>query len=184
MKLITFSIISLFVFLFSSFENGKKAFDNADEIAWSESSKLTWDDFKGIPDTSKVYVWAETTYKIQITDLILEKEVPKYKVRCYFIKSASWTITDDKLSLMHEQLHFDIAELYARKIRKKFESLNAQKCTDLDKYHNVYETYGKELESFQNLYDNSVYFKDNELGKWIKQNSLELIRLNKYKFTE
>ena len=86
-------------------------------IEWRAGTKLTWDDFKGEPDT-------------EISKLAMTKSKLKYKWGCdedelnfiitaRFDRGVSWKqgkITDHILA--HEQLHFDLTELYARKMRK------------------------------------------------------------------
>jgi len=42
-----------------------------------------------------------------------------FLVRCFFEPETSWTITSDSSLLVHEQMHFNLAEYYARVLRKK-----------------------------------------------------------------
>jgi predicted secreted Zn-dependent protease len=75
-------------------------------------------------------------------------------VKCFFDRTKSWT--KDKKSaylLSHEQLHFDITELFVRKLRKQLASLgnDCQKLNDyVEKYYN--ENY-KEYVAYQAAYD-------------------------------
>jgi len=153
-----------------------------DMILWLTKRKLVWDDFRGIPDTSRTNVGAVTQGAIEIIDSNWENEIPKYKIGCFFIKSKSWTRVNDSYSLAHEQLHFDIAELFARKIRKAFDSLNVKKNKDNERYQDIYNFYVAKSEKYQDLYDNQVYFNDFQQQQWIKKVGLELARLKKYEY--
>lgn len=86
-------------------------------ILWSASNKLTWNDFQGNPDTTSNYK-AITTSQIGFTPEI-HKDSIILSVPCNFLKSESWSVRKSNYALLaHEQLHFDIAELVARNIRK------------------------------------------------------------------
>ena len=56
-----------------------------------------------------------------------------YKVKAVFNRYKSWTLDTTKYILAHEQLHFDIGELYARKLRKAIKVLS-KKYEMADKY--------------------------------------------------
>ena len=178
MQLLKLSIFIIFIISITSFEKVKCIDD--DQILWKSERKLVWDDFKGIADTSKINVDAITSYKIEVTDSYFENDIPKYQLACYFIKSKSWTITNKKNTLDHEQLHFDIAEIYTRKIRKAFDSLNLKKCVDTNKYNEIYYRLGNECDIYQDKYDNTVYFNDIQQKKWSIKVNTELERLKKY----
>jgi hypothetical protein len=153
-----------------------------DEILWSSKRKLIWADFKGIPDTSRTNVEALTSTKIEITENYELNGIPKHILQCHFIKSKSWTIVNEESTLSHEQLHFDIAEIFTRKIRKAFDSLNIKKIKDYQIYDNIYIFYGNKCETYQKLYDNQVYFNNFQQQQWIKKVGLELARLKKYEY--
>ena len=181
MQLLKLSIFIIFILSITSFEK-VKCIDDDDQILWKSERKLVWDDFKGIADTSMINVDAITSCKIEVTDAYFENDIPKYKLSCYFIKSRSWTITNDKKVLEHEQLHFDISEIFARKIRKAFDSLNLKKCVDTNKYEELYKRLGNESEIYQVKYDNTVYFSDIQQKKWSIKVNAELERLKKYAY--
>ncbi|MFM8431873.1 MAG: hypothetical protein ACKOA1_03660 [Bacteroidota bacterium] len=105
------------------FEDEKK-WDNrteGDTILWSEDYKLKWSDFLGKDDKNSPYsaqsncVYTLMTTPEYRTDTFLIRE----SIQPVLTRGASWVKKDalqDTL-LMHEQLHFDICELYARKFR-------------------------------------------------------------------
>lgn len=164
-------------------ESKKRSFkEDNDQILWSSKRKLVWNDFRGTPDKSKTNVAALTSSKIEIIENYVLNGIPKYVVQCYFIKSKSWTTVSDESTLLHEQLHFDIDELFTRKIRKAFDSLNIKKVKDYQIYDDIYIYYGEKSETYQKLYDNQVYFSDSKQQQWIKKIGTELLRFKKYEY--
>lgn len=103
------------------------------ELSWNEFYKLRWDDFQGKPDENSESD-AGTAIAIRAKPFLVNKKV-KYDVVAIFNRSKSWVRDRSPSLLAHEQLHFDIAELYARKIRKKVKELNAQGVNDIDTYN-------------------------------------------------
>jgi predicted secreted Zn-dependent protease len=55
--------------------------------------------------------------------------------------------------LIHERLHFDIAELYARKIRKKIQELSARNITDIKIYNTMIRELLEESNTIDRQYD-------------------------------
>lgn len=85
-------------------------------IYWCEDRKLSWADFRAVPGTSdfKAMTYSSVPVELKISS---KYGIIGYKVSAIFMRD-SWSSTDDYSSLKHEQLHFDISELYARKIRR------------------------------------------------------------------
>src|SRR6478609_9491217 len=104
--------ISIFLAL-SGWTNINTKKDNL--IIWSASYKLVWSDFRCKPDPHQKQN-AQTFYGLEVE----KNYVVSYeeKVTSYVDRSKSWVEDTTKGSLKHEQLHFDIAELYARKMRE------------------------------------------------------------------
>lgn len=116
-----------------------------DKIFWSENRKLVWEDFqsKNQPNTSKAAAttFCGISYLLNSpTKKFSSKEV---KIESFFVPSKSWAHSDHKtdLVLMHEQSHFDIAELFARRFRKLISDKILDAKTLQKHYTNVYEAY-------------------------------------------
>ena len=111
-----FGIISFIVATLILFNSNTAA---PDIVYWDEHGELTWDDFKGYPAYEKENISALTASGIVQYTGCKEGRIT-YMVQAYFERNESWVkseaLTDYHLA--HEQLHFDITELYARKIRK------------------------------------------------------------------
>ncbi|MGB8703518.1 MAG: DUF922 domain-containing protein, partial [Gillisia sp.] len=93
--------------------------------------QLSWNDFRGKPKSRSGFN-ANTNsgisygYKISGTPATPFLD---YKVIANFYPGLSWVNPESKTTdlLQHEQLHFDISELYARKLRKSLSELSPEK---------------------------------------------------------
>jgi hypothetical protein len=123
-----------------------------DLIDWSANRKLRWSDFKGKPYNMKAEL-AVTDYSISYT-IHSFGDMLHISVRDCFSPQTSWTKdTTRKLLLIHEQGHFDLVEIYARKMRQalrtvnfKFDSVNVQ-------FNKIYTKYYDQLNNERDAYD-------------------------------
>ena len=93
------------------------------DLEWQEGRPLTWSDFPYIRLKSGKKELALTSVKHKVTGRMVEG-APDFEVKVYFIVKDSWTTDTTSVNLLaHEQLHFDIGELYRRKIAKKVKRL-------------------------------------------------------------
>lgn len=136
-----------------------QAQSNDPKITWEEERQLTWDDFRAVPlektlfhantNTGLSYSWGlkGTSQKMELT----------YKVETFFYPEQSWVQEASKNDhlLKHEQLHFDISELHARKLRKILANIDASMINkDSRDYLNAfYEKIDKERGDMQNAFD-------------------------------
>ena len=88
----------------------------------------------------------------------------------------------DSHVLGHEQLHFDITELYARKFRHLIDQIKVSNSVrgQLKTLHN---TINKELSQLQNKYDSETNYSRNvdAQTKWKTYIADELEKFSKYK---
>ena len=109
-------VIAAFLLFISVLTHGQEKF-----LAWNETKPLQWDDFYGkVNDTShfEAESFAEVTYSYRFKN----SYDFDFNVKAIFNRKTSW-IKDGYKSeplLKHEQVHFDIAELYARKLKPAF----------------------------------------------------------------
>lgn len=86
----------------------------------------------------------------------------------------------DSAVLAHEQLHFDIAEIYTRKFRKVIiEDLGSYKQFS-DRHEEVFAEIMKEMRLRQDEYDAEVYPDDSLQVKWQFWVEQELAKLDQY----
>lgn len=100
-------------------------------IAWSANRPLTWADFKTKPTPAdRLAALTSATIDVQAgcTDFVFTSSV-----RAVFVPTESWvrdSATATPNLLRHEQLHFNITELHARRMRQKIALLKLN-CTRL-----------------------------------------------------
>lgn len=184
-----FKLVIIISFIACSFitlhekEVGELSFETDNKILWSSQRKLTWCDFKGKNDSIDDLSVAVTTFVILIErSYYNENGVPVFEIACYFLPEQSWTITNDTLALKHEQLHFDIGELYTRKIRKAFDSLNRKGIKNFEKYETTLNTLYRECEIINDKYDSEVYFNEQRQREWEETIQRELEELKEYDY--
>lgn len=143
-------LLFLFVFVTASFTSEEE------KLAWDEQRQLTWDDFKGVPNPGNGFV-ASTNSGVSFSFSYSERngigEV-EYTVVANFYPQLSWYLAEkvDHYILLHEQNHFDITELHARKLRKTLASLpqNRDFRDQAEAAYNTMETARREM---QEAYD-------------------------------
>ncbi|MBS1933324.1 MAG: DUF922 domain-containing protein [Bacteroidetes bacterium] len=130
-------------------------------IEWKEGSRLTWDDFKRRPDPNSpnaALTGSSIKFNFHYSDNNLQ-----YHIQCLFDKSSSWGRVKTDYILSHEQGHFDITEIYARKLNKALKEYVVKDPDNLSKDLNrIYQTEMKELNEFQNKYDKETNFSINK----------------------
>lgn len=158
-------IVSLSCFAFAQEE---------EVIPWSVDRKLKWSDFKGSYFKTQ-WAAATTASSISYEFSTFEKDGQLYldfKVGCEFYPNKSWYRPElcDSIILSHEQLHFDIAELHARKMRKRLAETQFTKNIK-DEVKTIYKAIIKELYLFQNKYDHETNYS-RDLGKQLIWNRM------------
>ncbi|MVO09030.1 hypothetical protein GOQ30_07600 [Flavobacterium sp. TP390] len=158
-----------------------KSIDKKNLVQWCSERKLNWDDFLGTPDTiNNPLADAAVFTSLEITKNEFIDGLPRLEVKSFFIKSKSWRIVNDSSTLAHEQLHFDIAEIYARKIRKAFDSLNKLKVNHSGPYSKVFSILAQEKNEYNMLYDLNVYSNKEKQKEWSLIVAKELEELQAY----
>lgn len=156
-------------------------------ILWNEKDRLDWSDFKGKPDL-KMDAAALTASGLSFE---LSAKTSKFSliefnavVEARFYPDKSWYKKEfaNSFVLAHEQLHFDITELYARKFRQKIDQATftvhiKKELSALNKSINM------ELKEMQQEYDRDSNFSRNAETqlRWQGLIQNELKKLTKYK---
>ncbi|MGM0932436.1 MAG: DUF922 domain-containing protein [Bacteroidota bacterium] len=157
-----------------------------EKIEWMEGQKLTWADFKGTPKQGVAYE-ANTNSGISFSwNYSTESGQPvlKYEVVTNFFPQLSWVKEqeEDEYLLGHEQLHFDISELHARKLRKAIDEYEPGKNIRRD-LNRLYESIEKDRVAMQNLFDAETIHSTNKEAEavWRKLVKKELAKLRAYR---
>ncbi|HHS95445.1 MAG TPA: hypothetical protein ENJ45_02565 [Phaeodactylibacter sp.] len=175
-------ILSL-AFLFGIFVLCTSGKESPEIIYWSDSDRLEWADFAGEPRYDYQSIAALTSSGI-VHYKGCENGKIKYKVRAYFEKNESWVKDEARTEhhLIHEQIHFDITELYARKLRKILAERNFS-CADEQAFEDCIKAFLDNWQYEQQSFDiYSRHSLDAHAQKeWYYKVEMELSLLNDYK---
>jgi hypothetical protein len=146
--------ILLIIFFLPFFLSAQKI-KKEDIINWSNDRPLTWADFKGKIDPANKLEAAATCTQLIVTPDNQCKDSIKYFVYAQAVKTKSWKLKkeDSDYMLKHEQTHFDIAELFARKLRKELAETAFTTKTLNSQIEKLFNKYFKLLEEEQKKYD-------------------------------
>lgn len=138
-------------------------------LAWSDSNRLTWADYKGKPDTESDAAASTTSYLA--IDYTIRSNSFSYKIESRFSKTRSWGLHKTNYILRHEQGHFDIAEVFARKLHKKMSKYKFNRKTYQKDLKKIYDEVTKEKEEIQNSYDEETNHSINrkKQAEWLKK---------------
>lgn len=160
---------------------------NEKTMTWNESRKLTWADFKASPNPNSdavaltasgiTFGYSVKTSNSRIIDF-------STSIEAHFYPNKSWYIVEkaDDYILGHEQLHFDITELYVRKFRQQIERLVVNQNIK-KQMEQIHVAINDALDKTQKKYDLQTRHSINvEAQKyWQKFIKEELDKLDKYK---
>lgn len=165
--------------------------ENPDHLAWSPDARLVWEDFRGVPDSVSPNAKALTKTGMHY-DYKLQKDAIQVEAVCYFDRSQSWVSPKKNAQtpqqLKHEQLHFDLAELMARKIRKELSTHTSKDIPGtqafIDKMNTQY--FETELAAMTAAYDTETNHgsTDSKQKKWETKIAGELKKLGAFAATK
>ncbi|HEX2535036.1 MAG TPA: DUF922 domain-containing protein [Chitinophagaceae bacterium] len=121
------------------------------QIPWLNERRLTWDDFQCEPKRNTDAV-ASTSTSLGIAYQVKGGRL-SYSVTCTFSKVKSWGLLKTEYILAHEQAHFDITELHARRLHEALEAYDFSKRNYKADVAAIYERIVKEKEAMQAAYD-------------------------------
>lgn len=126
----------------------------SDRIEWKEGVRIQWSDFQGgASNYSNENQLSATKTEITLRTKVDDSKI-EHQVRCFFIKSKSWKKEGvSETLLQHEQLHFDIAELFARKLRKDLSRKTSINDNNEIYFKGIYKNVINECIAMQLQYD-------------------------------
>ncbi len=145
---------------------------NEDEgvIPWTHSRRLSWDDFLCAPQKNSDAV-ASTSTSLGIAYQVEQGQLT-YSITCNFSKHKSWGLLKTDYILAHEQGHFDITEIAARKLYKALQEYAFNKKTYRKDINDLYKAIVQEKEDMQAAYDKE---SDHSRNRKLQQEWLEKI---------
>lgn len=159
--------------------------DTPDIIYWDKDYKLTWDDFEGTPRFDYESISALTSSGIVHYKGCKDGKII-YKIQAYFEKHESWVKDEARTDhhLEHEQLHFDITELYTRKLRKAL-TQRVFMCGEEADFEIFTESLVEGWQSEQQAFDLLTrHSMDREAQQeWVAKIHAELAELEAYKIS-
>ncbi|WP_411895385.1 DUF922 domain-containing protein [Winogradskyella sp. A2] len=162
---------------------------NPDEesMTWNESRKLTWADFKGEvnPNSDAVALTASgITFGFSVSTSGSRIVDYSTSVEAHFYPNKSWYNKDkaDDYILGHEQLHFDITELYTRLFRQRLTKLRVNQNIR-KQLKQLHANINEELNTTQKRYDEqSLHSINVEVqNEWREYISAELAKIEQFK---
>ena len=162
--------------LCSSFTTG---IPGQDLISWNPG-RLSWDDFKALPPPNAANA-ALTSSSISL-DYSSGSRTFSYSIGCHFNKAQSWGRVKNDLILAHEQGHFDLSEIYARRLNKALMQYRYNPSTANKDVNAIYQAVMQDLQQRQADYDEqSDHSRNVPVQKqWLAVISNELAGLEKY----
>ena len=154
---------------------------------WSLKRPLVWADFKGEPPRSGGAV-AETSYTL-LYGARCTGQAFEFRVIAAFRPKESWVRpailkrpADSARALKHEQTHFDLAEVHARRMRRHFAELIAPCRVSTDDLSDIAERMVREENAAQEKYDADTDHSrvPAEQARWDKEVAGQLSALVKY----
>jgi Bacterial protein of unknown function (DUF922) len=162
-----------------------------DLIKWS-LKRLTWNDFKEKPGYDKYPYKAaktrwnfnvaldDTSFAVRDSNKIIVTVEAIFDCENSWVRTPSISYTSQK-HLAHEQLHFDIVELYARRIRKQLSKMKLTKENYKEKLTKLFKKYMRKHNSYQEDFEyytngkREIWFED-----WATKVQEEIISLDEF----
>ncbi len=149
-----------------------------DRFSWTEHRKLAWSDFKGpvaAPDEASA---AATCCSIGFSLDNDPDGQPQVTVYNSFYINRSWVKEDARIGsiLAHEQGHFDLCELYTRKLRSLVGTIDLGSASVKEELMKTYADLSNEYEARQQAYERETSHGTNlaEQRRWQEMITAEL----------
>jgi hypothetical protein len=154
------------------------------EVFWEAERKLTANDFKRKMSDEDQYFSGGTSARIACSYFRSDTGLTA-QITSIFSGHDSFLRQDRNLPkiLKHEQIHFDICEIYAREIRKQLSLTTFDSCSFKEGLNALCFKAIQEMESRQACFDEEISntpVRKNAIALWNRQIRLELLQLIDY----
>ena len=160
----------LFLLLLLLFSK-KMAAQDEHKLYWNKNIPLQWSHFKGPVDTSSKFhastfceIFSEYNWTVKNNRYTFT-----FTTGSYLNTSRSWSVKEKQTPglLRHEQLHFDIAELFARVYLQRLNK-TVYTSTFKSKIEQINQDNLRNLKVMQDLYDEQTYHSEDKYmqAKW------------------
>lgn len=154
------------------------------EISWHPDRQLTIRDFRASTENRPATASSHCGFTIAYTNDRLTGAVLLSVSTEFYPRDSYFKVTEDSVFVLaHEQLHFDIAEVYSRKFIKMAQEQVNTAGDWANEIHRLYQSVYSEMIVRQDAYDAEIYTDRKEQAAWneiIKQELqlLEEVDLN------
>ena len=127
-----------------------------DKFQWKDHGRLSWDDFRGAVNATRDESAAATYCSIGFkTNTVAPGSAPTLEVYNTFYSSRSWVRSDARMQsiLDHEQGHFDLCEIYTRKLKDRLGRFDLSTPGIKQVLMNIYTEVSREYEARQQAYE-------------------------------
>jgi hypothetical protein len=128
--------------------------ENEELVPWSVRRVVGWQDFQSAPVRGTEAV-ASTSTSLGLSYQLKDGEL-SYEISCNFSKIKSWGLLKTEYILAHEQGHFDITEICARRLYQELSAYTFNKRTYKQDLTRIYNTVVNEKERMQEVYDHET----------------------------
>jgi len=152
-----------------------------DTILWSASRRLVWSDFKGRPDNARDDA-ALTSSGIEFGYSYNERDGFSWHIACLFDKNKSWVRVKNDYILAHEQGHFDVTEIFARKLNRQLKEYRFNRDRVQKEVPALYQSIMKEQQEMENRYDEETDNSriKNKQAAWLEKIKRDLDASERY----
>jgi predicted secreted Zn-dependent protease len=149
-------------------------------IDWHADRKLTWADFQAAPVKDSPN--AALTSTMVTVELGYTRDTLTFHIRCQFDKNKSWVSIKNDYILSHEQGHFDIAEIYARRLSRELRKQKIRATNFKKDFDKTYDGIMRQQHAKQLAYDAETNYSINRgrQEEWLKKIEEELKELEPY----
>ena len=143
---------------------------SAQRILWADTVELTVADFRGPLGDTRHAAEANTGIKTRsragedARTFVVEAET-------FFDPCQSWFrrgrgTAADSSTLAHERIHFDIAEVFARRLLRRYAEEIDSHAEFLRRHDRIYDEVWREVDRTQQRYDREVYDEPAATARW------------------
>lgn len=125
------------------------------QFQWREHTKLSWSDFQGPVTAVERESAAATCCSIGFRTNMLSDGRTEVEVYNTFYANKSWVKEDARIQsiLDHEQGHFDLCEVYTRKLKQRIAKVDMNAAGVKQELMRIYSAVSSEYEARQQAYE-------------------------------
>lgn len=150
------AITTILIFLFCSGLVFGQPQPGKNYIYWSDDYELVWTDFEEIPKRySEHAAFSVVGYESSFN---MNAQQYEAEIKTYFSKNESWSKSWIASLLLHEQGHFDLAEVNARRFRKRVKEAMEAGTISVSVFEEMSDEAMAQLEEVQREYDEATNY--------------------------